>query len=151
MGKARTRGRAGVGVAGLVLAGLVATGTAVAAPTDDAPASSTSTWAPTMIETIPAFDDDLPKGSVEFGSDSAPQTIPGGPAQSSGGSTVTSTTEQGAAATASWVCTVYASDPSISASKVYGSGWQSCSGTGFLQTALKVTIQTYTGLGLWKN
>lgn len=102
-------------------------------PAEASGAPQPKTWAPKSIETIPAFDSDLPTGSVAYTA-SAPAT---------GSKTL--------AATASWVCTVYASDPWITGTIVYGDGWQSCTGSGYLQTSLKVTIQTYMGLGLWKN
>jgi hypothetical protein len=54
---------------------------------------------------------------------------------------------------ASYTCTVFASDVywSQQGVELYGDGDQICSGTGFNQSALRVTIQRYAGLGVWNN
>jgi hypothetical protein len=98
--------------------------------------SGPATWAPKKVEVVPAFARDLPIGTARFG----PSTT----SSSSGASTLS-------ASAATWICSVYASDPYLSQSLVGGDGWQSCTGAGFQQTALRVTIQTYWGLGLWKD
>lgn len=54
---------------------------------------------------------------------------------------------------ASYTCTVFASDVywQQQGVELYGDGDQICSGTGFNQSALRVTIQRYAGLGVWNN
>ncbi|MCW4355654.1 hypothetical protein ONR57_20315 [Hoyosella sp. YIM 151337] len=77
-------------------------------------------------ELIPAFDPDLPVSGTTAYSD-----------------------EMNAQAT--WVCSVYASDPSSFANTIEGEGWQSCSGFGWQPQRINVVIQRYLGLGFWQN
>jgi hypothetical protein len=110
----------------------------------NAPASSGSARAAadsSTVSLVPAFDNDLPKGSAHFG----PST-----------KGTSSQATPSAAAAPSWICTVYASDPrrAVHSSKnsVEGEGWQSCTGSQTVwYSAIKVTIQWYAGLGIWNN
>jgi hypothetical protein len=52
---------------------------------------------------------------------------------------------------AEWVCTVYASDPWLENSQIHGEGTQLCSGVGWENTAIRITIQRYAGVGIWNN
>ncbi len=56
---------------------------------------------------------------------------------------------------ADWVCTVYASDPSKTTyqghASIEGEGSQFCSGSGWENTAIRITIQRYAGVGIWNN
>lgn len=87
---------------------------------------------------VPAFSDDLPTGQADItmGSTSNRHT-------------------RGVAPNVSWICTVYASDPKVAIHNnkqaIEGEGWQSCTGSAYWQTAIKVTVQKYKGLGLWNN
>ena len=96
---------------------------------------STSGQTPT-VSYVPAFATDLPKGSSSLGPTSSAASAAVAPA-------------------VSWICTVYASDPSrawhTGGDSVQGEGWQSCTGATYWQTALTVTIQRYLGLGVWQN
>jgi hypothetical protein len=123
-------------------AALIASGLVGATAAQAAPAAGTSGGASGLVATptatprsqlVPAFDHALPT-SGSFGPGAA-----------------TSTAATPSAALASWVCTVYASDPWKSGSEIEGDGWQSCSGTGYAPARIKVTIQRYVGLGIWNN
>lgn len=80
---------------------------------------------------IPAFDDDLPLSGETFAA--------------------TAASKSASLAAASWVCSVYASDPTKFANTIEGEGFQSCAGAGWGPQRLKVTIQRYLGLGAWQN
>jgi hypothetical protein len=125
--------------AALVAVGVLATAglPAVAAPTTTAgaqgiPSAAVAVGVPSQVQLVPAFDHSLPVGTTSIGSGAAQ---PGA---------LTSAT-----ATASWVCTIYASDPWFTPPEIEGDGWQSCTGAGYSPTHIKVTIQAYMGLGLW--
>lgn len=110
---------------------------AFASPSTDP--SSPAATAPKSVELIPAFDNDLPKGSAPF----APGLIAG-----SASLAPTATTQ---AAAAPWVCSVYASDPWKSGIFITGDGTQTCTGTGYAPAKINVTIQAYKALGFWTN
>jgi hypothetical protein len=54
---------------------------------------------------------------------------------------------------ASWNCTVYAGDPTWSTKNIVidAEGTQICSGNGWAPQRVRVTLQTYKGLGIWQN
>jgi hypothetical protein len=89
------------------------------------------------IQYVDAFTDDFPIGNVTMAQ------MPDG--------RVVSNPSPASNQLASWVCTVHASDAWKVSSTIYGDGWQGCSGTGYEQTALRVTLQRYAGLGIWNN
>lgn len=103
-------------------------GVSPAALAEEGPASTPT--AP-RFELVPAFADDLPISEGSYG--------PSG--------TTTST----ASTAGSWVCTVYASDPSKFANTIDGEGFQSCSGVGWSPQRITVTIQRYCCFGFWNN
>lgn len=80
---------------------------------------------------VPAFSIDLPTGSTQI-----PSASPSGSSQN-------------------WVCSIFASNPHHvfvnNRESIRGHGFQSCTGATYYQTALKVTIQKYKGLGFWNN
>jgi hypothetical protein len=95
-------------------------------------------WAPYKVASYPADDPDYPIGEVKYGpgvGTKAKKPLTSGLQYSHG----------------SWSCTVWASDAWESGYYAYGDGWQSCIGSGFLQTALTVTLQTKLCCGFWKN
>lgn len=96
-----------------------------------------------QIRYVPAITDDLPTGSATLG----PPSV--------GSASAAVLSDSASLAAVSWICSVYASDPRIaihnSRQSVQGEGWQSCTGATYWQTAIKVTVQKYWGLGLWNN
>jgi hypothetical protein len=104
----------------------------VLAVADPAGAASTSTGTKPVVNLIPAFSTDLPLSGASL------RPAPSADVNS-------------AAALASWVCSIYASDPSKFANTIEGEGWQSCTGSGWSPQRLKVTLQKYKGLGFWNN
>ncbi len=85
------------------------------------------------VTLVPAFSADLPLSGTSYG----PTTQPGARA--------------GALSAASWVCSIYASDPTKFANTIEGEGWQSCTGSGWSPQRLKVTLQKYKAFGFWNN
>lgn len=116
---------------GLLTAGMLAVNLAV--PTAASPADSSP-----KIEKIPAWSHDLPIGKAEY----HPKAV------EPKGATADKT---GVYKIYPWKCSVYASDPWQVGRSVGGEGSQICSGSGYLQTLLQVTIQRYLGLGFWQN
>lgn len=74
------------------------------------------------VSSVAAFDTDLPKGSVRQAQSPTPRA-------------------QRYATAASWVCTVYSSDPRKSGIFLEGDGSQFCSGAGFAATKITVKVQ----------
>ena len=97
-----------------------------------ASAAATSTDTKPVATLIPAFSSDLPLSGASY------RPAPSADVRST-------------AALASWVCSIYASDPSKFANTIEGEGWQSCTGSGWSPQRLKVTLQKYKGLGFWNN
>jgi hypothetical protein len=64
----------------------------------------------------------------------------------------TSNRKSAVGATASWTCTVYASDPfwEDTGYVIGGEGAQFCSGAGWAPQRIRVAIETYLGLGFWE-
>jgi hypothetical protein len=80
-----------------------------------------------VVQVVPAFDDDLPKGEAKYAAASGP-----------------------AALAAAWSCTVYASDPRRSYYDVEGEGFQSCFATGWSPQRLAISIQRQRWYG-WQT
>ncbi|WP_167582690.1 hypothetical protein [Kineococcus rubinsiae] len=100
-------------------------------PTAAAHAASpvpSATTAPTPTTTIvPATSTDLPKGHANYTTQGSGQAVaPASLAQ---------------AAAASWVCTVYASDPRKAGIFIDGDGSQFCSGAGYAPQRFTVSVQ----------
>jgi hypothetical protein len=115
--------------------------TALGAAPAGAGTNTRTVWEPKNIELIPPITNDLPTGALQYGPGiHKPDTGGGG-----GPSTDLSF------GTGGWICSIYASNPWKTGYYIQGDGWQSCTGTGFTTTDLKVTIQRYLGLGLWQN
>lgn len=100
-------------------------------------ADSAAAPANAQVEYVAAFSHDLPTGQAHLtAADGKRPSVGMNPA-------------------VTWICTVYASDPSVaidsSRQSIEGEGWQSCTGTTYWQTAIKVTVQKYKGLGFWNN
>lgn len=100
-------------------------------------ADSSAAPANAQVEYVPAFSNDLPTGQADLtAADSKKPSA-------------------GVTPAVSWICTVYASDPRVaihnSRQSIEGEGWQSCTGSTYWLTAIKVTVQKYKGLGFWNN
>ncbi len=82
---------------------------------------------------VPAFDNDLPTSGLHSSAQA------------------TARPNRVATPLASWVCSIYASDPVKFANTIEGEGFQSCSGTGYTPQRVRVTLQRKLGLGFWNN
>lgn len=91
---------------------------------------------PKLLKIVPAWDHDLPVGTGTYG-----------PAKNS----PSPATTKARPASVPWICSVYASDPEQAHDEIIGNGWQSCSGTGYEDTQIRVTVQKYWHLGIWNN
>lgn len=89
--------------------------------------------APMSVSLVPAFSNDLPKGSAEL------SLLAGGQRAA------------GVTPNAAWVCSIYTSDPWKSGIWITGDGTQTCTGAGYAPMKVNVTIQVYKGLGFWNN
>jgi hypothetical protein len=120
-----------------IIAGLLAVGLVMAVAAPATAASTESTPAPSsapVIKLVPATDNDLPKGHVTIG-----------PSVSGGATSATVTPD------ASWVCSIFASDPADYGVDVAGTGWQSCTGSGYQPQRVIVQVQKEVALFFWEN
>lgn len=104
----------------VVTGGIVAAGPALAQDGGGRAGGADRPSTAVTAQSIPAYDRDLPVGKAAL-----PRSSAASPA----------------AALASWVCTVFASDPWKNGSEIEGDGWQSCSGAGYAPSHIKVSIQ----------
>ena len=119
--------------AGSISAAAASPGSGPAAPTAKAPKS---------VVLVPAFDNDLPKGSGSFSASAS---------ASASSRSSASTAVAPLAAAAAWVCSVYTSDPWLDGVFITGDGTQTCTGVGYAPMKVNVTIQSYGALGFWNN
>lgn len=132
----------GSGLAAFTLVSAASAGTANASASPSSQRPKAPSLRVVKVSVTPAFDNDLPKGKTTDGP---------------GGVSGKATSAAGITPAASFVCTIYASDPSVedgTTSKAYvmmGNGLQLCSGAGYANQKITVAIQTYIGLGLWDN
>lgn len=82
---------------------------------------------------VPACDTDLPTGSIKVTSSDIALLTTNGVIPN----------------TASWVCTVYASDPWENLGRIYGDSANFCSGAGYQPIYLHQAILQYRGFGIW--
>ncbi|MCW2542412.1 MAG: hypothetical protein JWN95_4137 [Frankiales bacterium] len=116
-----------------------------AAMLNASPVSAAPGRPPLAVQLVPSFTKDLPVGHTTVR------------AQARSVATKQSKTRSAVvtAATVPWVCSVYASDPYKSSEGgkqvIEGHGWQSCTGYGYHNTKLQITVQQYRGLGIWAD
>lgn len=114
----------------LIPAAAAATLIALAAATPAQAATGAAAPKRPTVTLIPAFDKDLPLSGAQLHATAKPGTV---------------------TPMASWVCSIYASDPTKFANTIEGEGFQSCAGSGWAPQNVRATLQKYKGFGFWNN